>query len=40
MPILFELGSAPGETIELIAVFFTMIGTLAILAAMGHWWQR
>jgi hypothetical protein len=40
MPILFELGTAPGETIELVAVFITFVGTLAILAALGHWWQR
>ncbi|MGD9890759.1 MAG: hypothetical protein AB7R89_03950 [Dehalococcoidia bacterium] len=40
MPLLFELGTAPGETLELVAVFVTMIGTLAILAVLGHWWQR
>jgi hypothetical protein len=40
MPILFTLGTAPGETLELVAVFFTFLSTLAILAALGHWWQR
>ena len=40
MPVLFELGTAPGETLELVAVFFTFIGTLAILTALGAWWQR
>ena len=40
MPLLFEFGTAPGETLELVAVFVTFIGTLAILAALGHWWQR
>jgi hypothetical protein len=40
MPVLFELGSAPGETIELFAVLFTFLGTLAILVVLGHWWQR
>jgi hypothetical protein len=40
MPLLFELGTAPGETLELVFVFITFVGTLAILAVMGHWWQR
>ena len=40
MPLLFELGTAPGETLELVAVFITFVGTLAILPALGHWWQR
>lgn len=40
MPILFGFGEAPGETLELVFVFITFIGTLAILAALGHWWQR
>ena len=40
MPLLFEFGTAPGETLELVAVFVTFIGTLAILAVLGHWWQR
>lgn len=40
MPLLFVFGTAPGETLELVAVFFTFIGTLAILVWMGAWWQR
>ncbi|MGH2588453.1 MAG: hypothetical protein ACRDJE_26325 [Dehalococcoidia bacterium] len=40
MPLLFELGTAPGETLELAAVFVMFLGTLAILALLGHWWQR
>jgi hypothetical protein len=40
MPLLFAIGTAPGETLELVFVFLTFMGTLAILVAMGYWWQR
>ena len=40
MPLLFGFGEAPGETIELAFVFVTVIGTLAIMVALGAWWQR
>jgi hypothetical protein len=40
MPFLWTLGSEVGETLELIFVFLTFIGSLAILVALGHWWQR
>jgi hypothetical protein len=40
MPLLFGFGEAPGETLELVFVFLTFIGTLALLVAMGAWWQR
>jgi len=40
MPLLFGFGTAPGETLELVFVFLTFIGSLAVLVALGHWWQR
>lgn len=40
MPLLWVFGAAPGETLELVGVFVTFIGTLAILVWMGSWWQR
>ncbi len=40
MPLLFGFGEAPGETIELGFVFVTVIGTLALMVALGAWWQR
>jgi hypothetical protein len=40
MPLLISWGTAPGETLELVFVFFTFMGTLAILVGLGAWWQR
>jgi hypothetical protein len=40
MPLLFEFGTAPGETLELMAVFVTILGSLAIMVVLGAWWQR
>jgi hypothetical protein len=28
-----------GETLELVGVLFTMFTTLAILVALGKWWE-
>ncbi len=28
------------ETLELVFVGITIVATLAILVAFGHWWQR
>jgi hypothetical protein len=38
--LLFRLGQAPGETIEFIAVFVTLLTTLAILVLLGRWWEN
>ena len=40
MPLLFQFGTAPGEALELVLVFATFLGTLAILVVLGQWWQR
>lgn len=40
MPLLFGFGTAPGETLELVFVFLTFMGTLALLVGLGAWWQR
>lgn len=40
MPELFSFGTAPGETLELVFVFLTIMGSLAIMVALGAWWQR
>jgi hypothetical protein len=37
---LVTFGTAPGETLELVFVFITIMGSLAILVALGAWWQR
>ncbi len=28
------------ESLELVFVFITMIASLAIMVALGHWWQK
>lgn len=40
MPELITFGTAPGETLELVFVFITIMGSLAILTLLGAWWQR
>jgi hypothetical protein len=40
MPELATFGTAPGETLELVFVFITIVGSLAIMVALGAWWQR
>ena len=40
MPLLFEFGAPTNETLELVFVFPTIMGSLAILVALGWWWQR
>ncbi len=40
MPELITFGTAPGETLELVFVFLTIMGSLAIMVALGAWWQR
>ncbi len=40
MPELITFGTAPGETLELVFVFITIVGSLAIMTALGAWWQR
>ena len=30
----------PGETLELVWVFVTIFGTLALMVVFGAWWQR
>ena len=41
MPLLkWHFGEPPGETLELVAVFFTMMLSLAIMVLLGWWWQR
>lgn len=40
LPQLITFGTAPGETLELVFVFITIMSTLAILVVLGAWWQR
>lgn len=40
MPLLYEFGTEVGETLELVFVFLTIMGSLAIMALLGAWWQR
>ncbi|MFN8557270.1 MAG: hypothetical protein U0531_07950 [Dehalococcoidia bacterium] len=40
MPFLLAFGTAPGEALELVFVFITIMGSLAIMVALGAWWQR
>lgn len=40
MPELVTFGTAPGETLELLFVFVTVISSLAIMVVLGAWWQR
>lgn len=40
MPLLWSLGHEVGETLELTFVILTFLGSLGILVALGHWWQR
>lgn len=40
MPVMLEWGTAPGESLELLFVFITIVGSLAIMVALGAWWQR
>lgn len=28
-----------GEALELVAVFITLIGSLAVMVALGKWWE-
>jgi uncharacterized membrane protein YdfJ with MMPL/SSD domain len=36
----WSVGGEVGETLELTIVFLTFIGSLAIMVALGNWWQR
>jgi hypothetical protein len=40
MPELVSFGTAPGETLELVFVFLTIVGSLVIMTLLGAWWQR
>lgn len=40
MPELITFGTAPGETLELVFVFITVITSLAAMVILGAWWQR
>ena len=40
MPVLWSFGHEVGETLELVFVFLTFMGSLAILVGLGAWWQR
>lgn len=40
MPELIRFGVAPGETLELVFVFLTIMGSLALMVGLGAWWQR
>ena len=30
---------APGEALELVGVFTTLLGSLAIMVMLGKWWE-
>jgi hypothetical protein len=40
MPELIAWGTQVGETLELVFVFLTVMGSLAIMVLLGAWWQR
>ncbi len=40
MAFLFRFGQAPGESLEVLFVFITVITTLAILVLLGYWWEE
>ena len=40
LPVLWRFGEPPGETLELAAVFCTVMISLGIMVLLGWWWQR
>jgi hypothetical protein len=40
LQVLWRFGEPPGETLELVAVYITVMLSLAIKVALGAWWQR